>query len=88
MYKVEVITATNLELDVLVNAATGSSGFAAIMAGINPLAGDGNGDGFINGSDLGELLAVWGGFNPAYDLDGDGIVKGSDLGALLTNWAN
>ena len=85
VYKVEIITATNLELDVWVNA---TGGFAAVMAGVNSRPGDGNNDGFVNGADLGELLAIWGGFNPAYDLDGDGVVKGSDLGALLSNWAN
>ncbi|MFM1833576.1 MAG: hypothetical protein RLZZ461_1892, partial [Planctomycetota bacterium] len=34
------------------------------------------------GSDLGLLLAGWGGTGPA-DLDGDGTVGGSDLGLLL-----
>ncbi len=44
--------------------------------------GDHDGDGTVGGSDLGLLLAGWGGTGPA-DLDGDGTVGGSDLGLLL-----
>jgi hypothetical protein len=44
-----------------------------------------NGDGTVDGADLGLLLSAWGpcvGACPA-DLDGDGMVGGSDLGLLL-----
>jgi hypothetical protein len=46
-----------------------------------------NGDGVVNGADLGLLLAAWGVApgSPA-DLDGDGVVNGADLGLLLSNW--
>jgi hypothetical protein len=44
--------------------------------------GDLDGDGTVGGSDLGLLLAEWGGSGPA-DLDGDGTVGGGDLGLLL-----
>ncbi|NBX33260.1 MAG: hypothetical protein EBR07_11145 [Planctomycetes bacterium] len=47
--------------------------------------GDLNGDGKINGADLGILLAAWGGTGPA-DLNRNGIVDGADLGLLLSNW--
>lgn len=47
--------------------------------------GDLNGDGKINGADLGILLAAWGGTGPA-DLSHNGIVDGEDLGLLLSNW--
>ncbi len=47
--------------------------------------GDLNGDGKINGVDMGILLAAWGGTGPA-DLNRDGIVDGADLGLLLSNW--
>jgi len=53
--------------------------------------GDLDGDGIVNGSDLGLLLASWGacpeggGKCPA-DLNGDGAVDGADLGILLDNW--
>ena len=47
--------------------------------------GDLNGDGVVDGSDLGALLNNWGGSGTG-DLNGDGRVDGSDLGALLNNW--
>ncbi|MHC4976918.1 MAG: dockerin type I domain-containing protein, partial [Planctomycetota bacterium] len=48
-------------------------------------AGDFNGDGFVNGADLGLLLANWG-LAGAADLNGDGTVNGADLGLLLAAW--
>jgi hypothetical protein len=48
--------------------------------------GDFNGDGAVNGEDLGALLAVFGSTGPAGDFNGDGIVDGGDLGVLLANW--
>lgn len=45
-----------------------------------------NGDGVVDGADLGILLAAWGvGPSPA-DLNEDGVVDGSDLGLLLGAW--
>jgi hypothetical protein len=44
-----------------------------------------NGDGTVNGADLGLLLAGWGSPGPA-DLNGDGSVNGADLGLLLASW--
>jgi len=49
--------------------------------------GDINGDGQVDGSDLGALLGAWGTCTSCpEDLDGDGRVDGSDLGILLGNW--
>ena len=48
--------------------------------------GDLNGDGAIDGADLGLLLAAWGTDDPAADLDGNGTVDGADLGLLLGLW--
>jgi len=45
-----------------------------------------DGDGAIDGADLGLLLGDWGGSGPA-DLNGDGVVDGTDLGLLLGNWS-
>lgn len=45
--------------------------------------GDLNGDGAVNGADLGVLLAAWGSADPLADLDGDGMVDAADLGHLL-----
>ena len=48
--------------------------------------GDVNGDGTVNGADLGMLLSAWGTSNPAADLNGDGVVDGADLGLVLASW--
>ncbi len=51
-----------------------------------PTSGDINGDGLVNGADVGLLLAAWGSANPNADLDGSGLVDGADVGLLLANW--
>ncbi|MBL9141167.1 MAG: hypothetical protein JNK53_04815 [Phycisphaerae bacterium] len=46
-----------------------------------------NGDGVVNGADLGMLLAAWSLTGPLpEDLNGDGVVGGADLGILLAAW--
>ncbi len=60
----------------------------AVVA-VRPLApaGDLDGNGRIDGADLGILLGDWGACDGcASDLDGDGSVSGSDLGLLLGAW--
>jgi hypothetical protein len=47
---------------------------------------DFNGDGFVDGADLGLLLSGWGTGDPCYDLNNDGTVNGGDLGLLLAAW--
>lgn len=47
-----------------------------------PPPGDLNGDGVVDGGDLGLLLANWNGSGIG-DLDDDGVVSGSDLGLML-----
>ena len=50
-----------------------------------PLIGDLDGNGRVNGADMGILLGAWG--TLTYDLDGNGgPVGGGDLGVLLGNW--
>ena len=49
--------------------------------------GDLNGDGQVNGADLGLMLAAWGTSGPG-DLNSDGVVNGADLGLLLAAWFN
>ena len=48
--------------------------------------GDLDGNGFVNGGDLGMLLGAWGTAGPG-DLNSDGIVNGADLGILLGAWS-
>ncbi len=50
------------------------------------LVGDLNGDGIVDGADLGLLLAAWDSDDADADLNGDGTVDGADLGLLLANW--
>lgn len=50
--------------------------------------GDLNGDGVVDGADLGQLLSAWGAAGGPADLNEDGIVNGSDLGLLLGAWTN
>jgi len=47
--------------------------------------GDLNGDGVVDGADLGILLAMWNEDGIA-DFDGDGLINGADLGTLLAAW--
>ena len=52
------------------------------------IPGDLNGDGLVNGADLGLMLVAWGpcGRDCIADLDGNGVVNGADLGLLLVDW--
>ncbi len=52
-----------------------------------PCDGDLDGDGLVNGGDLGSLLGQWGACPGCLgDLNDDGSVDGDDLGALLGAW--
>ena len=50
--------------------------------------GDVNGDGFVNGLDMTQILANWGPTTAgnAADLNDDGIVDGLDMTVVLSNW--
>ncbi len=52
----------------------------------NGIPGDLNGDGAVNGADLGSLLGAWGTADANADLNDSGMVEGADLGMLLGNW--
>lgn len=53
------------------------------------IPGDLNGDGVVDGADLGILLSSWGPCEHcAADLNGDGVVDGADLGVLLSAWTS
>ena len=52
-----------------------------------PCLADLDGDGLVDGADLGLLLANWGGAGSG-DLDGSGTIDGADLGLLLAAWGN
>ncbi len=48
--------------------------------------GDLDGDGDVDGADLGLLLAAWESSDSVADLTNDGTVDGADLGLLLSAW--
>lgn len=80
----------------LVACGTPAAGPACMVGGVRvrilPQAATSNadldGDGKVDGSDLGMLLAAWGsdGRDSGADLDADGVVSGPDLARLLAGW--
>ena len=53
--------------------------------------GDFNGDGEVNGADLGIMLGVWGDCSSPDcigDINGDGEIDGADLGLFLGYWGS
>jgi hypothetical protein len=48
--------------------------------------GDFDGDGVVDGADLGTLLANWDSDLALFDLNGDDVVDGIDIGLLLAQW--
>jgi hypothetical protein len=58
-----------------------------VSMSFGPSPADFNGDGAVDGHDLGVLLADWGPCGACSpDLNGDGVVDGIDLGRLLADW--
>ena len=51
---------------------------------VDPCPADLNGDNFVNGVDLGLLLAAWG--TAEQDITGDGTTDGVDFGIMLASW--
>ena len=51
-----------------------------------PVEGDFNGDGVVDGIDLGLILGAWGTNVPEYDLNNDGVVGGYELAYVLGLW--
>ena len=47
---------------------------------------DFNLDEVVDGTDLTELIAAWGGSSAKHDLDEDGTVGGGDLSIFLAAW--
>lgn len=45
-----------------------------------------NGNGQVDGADLGIILVNWGGSSGQADLNGDGQIDGADLGIILVAW--
>lgn len=83
-----VLNALKVTLSYPVSPPTDADGDGVVDA--CAAVGDFDGDGDVDGGDLGVLLALWGacpgGSMCVADLNDDGIVDGADLGALLANW--
>lgn len=77
--------ARDIGLPSLVEAGVDDVSIVLYSCESTSILGDLNGDGIVDGADLGELLAQWGGPGSA-DLNGDGTVDGADLGMLLAAW--
>jgi len=45
-----------------------------------------NGDGTVDGNDLGIIFSYWGGSEPMADITRDGIINGEDLALILIFW--
>ncbi|MBM4052768.1 MAG: hypothetical protein FJ270_08530 [Planctomycetes bacterium] len=58
-----------------------------IIVNVPAIPGDLDGNGHVDGADLGMLLSAWGASGPP-DLDGSGTVDGGDLSTLLANWTS
>ena len=58
----------------------------AITVGASCCPGDLDGNGTVDGADLGFVLGAWG--TSSGDLTGDGQTDGADLGALLGGWGD
>lgn len=61
-------------------------GFSPCVQFVSPCLADLDGNGVVDGADLGLLLAAWGPIGSDADLNGDGKVNGADLGILLAAW--
>lgn len=68
------------------SGGAGVSGVALARAPLAALPADIDGDGDVDGADLGLLLGQWGTSDPAADINNDGTVDGADLGLLLGAW--
>ncbi len=71
-------------------SSDGSTGDAQILIDCEPFETpcpeDVDGNGTIDGADLGLLLGAWGTPDSDADINGDGTVNGADLGLLLGAW--
>ncbi len=69
------------------HSGAGSGSLSVFCLGsCSPIVGDLDGNGLVDGADLGTLLSRWGTADEDADLDGSGLVDGVDLGTLLAHW--
>ena len=83
---IEVIDPTDMVRDESARLAFMRHQVAWQVASPEGPAADMNGDGLVNGADMGILLLYWGNPGTDGDLNDDGTVSGPDLGIMLTQW--
>lgn len=72
----------------ILEGGVGDSDGDGVPDACEPLGGDLDGDGVVDGVDLGQFNSLWGtDGSDGGDFNGDGIVDGGDLAILLGNWA-
>ncbi|MDE0887913.1 MAG: hypothetical protein OSA40_00500 [Phycisphaerales bacterium] len=71
-------------VEILVEVDLNNTTLTGILKSTGGCPEDMNGDGTVNGADLGLLLAAWG--TDGGDFNGDGTTNGADLGLLLAAW--
>jgi hypothetical protein len=73
----------------IIPGAFGTRYEVSLSCGACAPTADLNGDGVVNGADLGLLLSAWGltGTGVTGDLNGDSVVDGADLGILISSWS-
>ncbi len=75
-----------------VGSPDGSEGDGVLNILCEPIGGgcpeDLNGDGQVNGADLGLMIGAWGTSDPDADINDDGQVNGADLGLLIGAWGS
>lgn len=97
--QLQIPTGTHRFVGVTSNVPIGTVNFSSVLGAVTDTGldtvrlatraapvGDLNGDGFVDGADLGLLIANWGG-SGAGDLNCDGVVDGADLGLLIAAWS-
>lgn len=72
----------SVEIEAMIDLSNTS--LSGILESTGGCPEDMNGDGTVNGADLGLLLAAWG--TDGGDFNGDGTTNGADLGLLLAAW--
>ena len=96
IYDTLVFTAGQLPLDCVqsmnqfhvaaVNTPKNYAGATGTVNACPPCPGDLDGNGVVDGADIGAMLAAWGSADLDADLNTDNVVDGADLGMLLGSW--
>jgi hypothetical protein len=62
------------------------SAYISQILALDPVPGDANGDGIVNGLDINLIASHWLTAGPAGDVNGDGVVNGLDINFVASHW--